>query len=142
MTASATVSGLVRKARAQGIAIRKDADRLVIRGPNGTEVMAQALIEHKADVLALLSVEDVQGIRSAYSNGDAFSQTWVVEPQHLAADGGARDRPTGHPKTPCHCCGSWTRWRRRGGCEWFCPRCHPPLVRDVEERDVRAAEDS
>jgi len=46
---------LLREARAVGLAVRAEGDRLVIRGPRQAEPVARKLLAHKYDVLPLLA---------------------------------------------------------------------------------------
>src|SRR2546428_11357962 len=46
---------LLDEARAAGLKVRAEGDRLIVRGPKSAERVAKALLEKKADVLALLS---------------------------------------------------------------------------------------
>lgn len=45
---------LLRAARAAGLTVEADGDKLVIRGPKSADATARLLIEHKADVLPLV----------------------------------------------------------------------------------------
>jgi hypothetical protein len=47
---------LLDRARAAGLSVTADSDRLVIKGPRRAEEVARELIEQKAEVLALLAV--------------------------------------------------------------------------------------
>ena len=46
---------LLREARTAGLTVTAEGDRLTIRGPRRTDRLAKLLIQHKADVLPLLS---------------------------------------------------------------------------------------
>ena len=46
---------LLEEARAAGLTVTTDGDRLRIRGPRSAEPIAQKILRHKADVLAALS---------------------------------------------------------------------------------------
>ena len=48
------VSTLLAEAAAAGLTVRAGVDRLVIRGPRGCEALANALLERRAKVMALL----------------------------------------------------------------------------------------
>ena len=45
---------LLAEASAAGLRIRRDRDRLVVRGPRDAEALARKLLEHKVDVFAAL----------------------------------------------------------------------------------------
>jgi hypothetical protein len=49
---------VLTEARAAGLEIRAEPGRLVVRGPRTLETVAQRLLKHKAEVLALLAAED------------------------------------------------------------------------------------
>ncbi len=136
MTATASAADLVQTARSQGIAVRAEVHRLVIRGPKGTEPTARALIKRKADVLAVLRDEVADTSEPARGKGNPFAQTWVIDPRQLTELNTALESPGAQPRGCCYACGSSIWWRRRDGREWFCPRCHPPIVSDVEQHEV------
>ena len=48
---------MVAEARQAGLDVRADQDRLVVRGPRRHEALADQLLAHKAEVLALLASE-------------------------------------------------------------------------------------
>lgn len=52
------VAEVLREARAAGLLIHVEADRLIVRGPKRYESLAQRLFAHKPDVVALLSREE------------------------------------------------------------------------------------
>jgi hypothetical protein len=52
---------LVHQARAAGMTLRAEGNKLVIRGPESAEPIVDALREHKVEVLALLASEEVAG---------------------------------------------------------------------------------
>jgi hypothetical protein len=52
------VAGVLAKARAVGLEVRAEADRLVVRGPRLHEGIARQLLEQKPVVLALLVEEE------------------------------------------------------------------------------------
>ena len=47
---------LLAEARASGLEVRADGDRLVVRGPRQAEAVALRLLERKADVLPLVAI--------------------------------------------------------------------------------------
>ena len=53
-------SAALAEARAAGLEVRVEADRLVVRGPRSREGLAQQLLERKGEVLALLAAEDAE----------------------------------------------------------------------------------
>src|SRR5262249_40340199 len=50
---------LLRDARAARLEIAVDGDRLIVRGPAWAEAVARSLIEHKAEIIALISADGV-----------------------------------------------------------------------------------
>jgi hypothetical protein len=46
---------LLQQARAAGLAVRAEGDRLCVRGPRRAEALARLLLDHKAQVLAALA---------------------------------------------------------------------------------------
>ena len=48
------IVALLHDAYAAGLEVRRDGDRLVVRGPRSQAPLAQTLLAHKADVLPLL----------------------------------------------------------------------------------------
>jgi hypothetical protein len=47
---------LLNEARAAGLEVRTDGDRLVVRGPRSAETLARQLLAHKAELLYLLTL--------------------------------------------------------------------------------------
>ncbi len=48
---------LLQEAEAAGLSVRVDGDRLVVRGPKSADAIAERLLDHKAEVLKVLSAE-------------------------------------------------------------------------------------
>ncbi len=48
---------LLQEAEAAGLTVRVDGDRLVVRGPKSAGAIAERLLDHKAEVLKVLSAE-------------------------------------------------------------------------------------
>jgi hypothetical protein len=46
---------LLTKARGAGLAVRTEGDKLVVRGPRSAEKLALQLLDHKAEVMPLLT---------------------------------------------------------------------------------------
>ena len=53
-------SAALAEARAAGLEVRAEADRLRVRGPRSREDLARKLLERKQEVLALLAEEDAE----------------------------------------------------------------------------------
>lgn len=52
------VTTLLTQARAAGLMVRTDGERLIVRGPKQQSHLATVLLNHKAEVLALLSTDE------------------------------------------------------------------------------------
>ena len=48
---------LLQEAEAAGLTVRVEGDRLVVRGPKSASAIAERLLDHKAEVLKVLSAE-------------------------------------------------------------------------------------
>ncbi len=59
------VLALLRVADAAGLTVNVDGDRLVIRGPRSADATARALIEHKPEIVMLLSDEHLSDRKHA-----------------------------------------------------------------------------
>ncbi len=46
---------LIERARAAGLTVRADGDRLIVHGPKAAEALVHELAAHKAEVLRLLA---------------------------------------------------------------------------------------
>lgn len=51
------IAGVLREARAAGLLIQADGDRLLVRGPKRLQAMAQEVLRHKREILAFLAAE-------------------------------------------------------------------------------------
>ena len=54
---------LLQEAEAAGLTVRVDGDRLVVRGPKSAGAIAERLLDHKTEVLKVLSPEFVKTMR-------------------------------------------------------------------------------
>jgi hypothetical protein len=54
------VAAVLTDARAAGLEVRAEADRLIVRGPRAQANLAQQLLEQKPVVLALLAAEEAE----------------------------------------------------------------------------------
>ena len=93
---------LLEEARAAGLKVRVEGDRLIVRGPKSAERVAKALLEKKAEVLALLNRQpqyspwpcehcgqpaEIEAVEPRKDDGVLFTlwhcepcQTWGVTP--------------------------------------------------------------
>lgn len=143
---------LLKNARAAGLRVTADGDRLVVRGPRSEEPVAAQLLANKQLVMTALRA----GIGVARGEGqvrgpapepitDALCSAWegaglgtltvahsgerpppAKDPFHIPGLVG-RGGPYG-PPNPCYCC-RHTRWFTTvasGRRNWQCLACHPP----------------
>ena len=105
---------LLEQAKNNGLEVKVDGDKLIVRGPKSQEELAKALLARKAEIIEALSRE--------HQTPTAPSATDAV------------------PGRPCPCCGGVRYWQRRDG-GWACATCHPAPIEDVPEaivlRDLR-----
>lgn len=88
--------GLLQRARAAGLDVRAEDDRLLIRGPKRAEKLALELLTHKAEVIILLQAP-AQPLAV-----DRFG--WAIAPKFPCAKGGnglCYLRLTGSPAFVC-----------------------------------------
>lgn len=107
--------------RQQGIEVEAQGDRLAC-GPHSalSPALLQRLVEHKPDLLSLLSVCDP-------TPDPWFDRPWPAADQIVRLDS-----PRIPPDCACFCCDSQSWWRLRGtddpkGRPWVCAHCHPPI---------------
>lgn len=64
---------LLHHAKREGLRVRADGDKLVVRGPRRLEPLARQLLDHKPEVMALLvRIEAVPHPEPAQGNGHVF----------------------------------------------------------------------
>jgi hypothetical protein len=63
---------LLTKARRQGLDVRTNGDKLVVRGPRSAEKLALQLLDHKAELMPLLTLPQPAEL------GSEASPTWAV----------------------------------------------------------------
>ena len=122
---------LIDHARQAGLVVRREGDRLIVRGPKRLGDLAAHLLDRKAEVMAALDAEADPGVAMAL---DVFPGARVVtanQPAVWPPAGGwipssARTidpYATAAPTTACPCCGA-TAWYR-AGTGFTCGVCHP-----------------
>jgi hypothetical protein len=99
---------LLELARAAGLAVRVDGEKLVVRGPRKAEAVAKRLLENKAVVIAALCAS---------------------EPQHDHVDLAQNQAGV----RLCPCCRRSQRWLSVYGVT-VCGECHPPAVPELVKR--------
>jgi hypothetical protein len=114
---------LLEEAKAVGLTVLADGQRLVIRGPRSSEDIAQRLLEHKAAVLEAIAKDPLAGT--------IFGGKWIEKLNH---EGKAYwEHPgTGHiediePPDPCPKCNNLELWQNALG-DWRCMLCDPPTT--------------
>lgn len=118
---------LLRLAAHEGLDVRMDGPRLVVRGPKRFAGLAREILARKLEIVRALAVETVP-----------------TEVPFRSED--FEDDPSGTPDSirplrVCWCCRSTRWWTRRGSNWWVCARCHPPslLVTEIETWEVPGA---
>lgn len=112
---------LLDLARAAGITMRVDGDRLILRGPKSAETLAKSILAQKAEVVAWLL---------------ARSEIGVVEPSNTPKlrRSVSRESERGSvlpTNEGCFCCGESRWWRSVFGSHLICAGCHPPVRQSV-----------
>ncbi len=99
---------LLAEARAAGLRITAERDRLVVTGPRTAAAMVRLLAEHKNDVLAALSVSAVG-----------------TTPANTEKNGSSADADDECEAFACESCGAAIGWRTGAGTV-ACWGCSPP----------------
>jgi len=117
---------LLDEARAAGLSVTADGERLVIRGPKRAASVARRLIAGKSDVMAALAARDHMRqscpLGEIAESSDDFVPAWEDCPEVPA---------------PCPRCASVARWWNSLG-ESRCLSCEPPNAAWTLLRRVRA----
>ena len=67
---------LLDRARAAGLTVLADGDRLIVRGPQTAEALAHELLTHKTEILAILhnpAIDYAQAVQEARAQRAAWS---------------------------------------------------------------------
>ena len=115
-----SMTTLLDSARAAGVTMRLDGERLIVRGPKSAETLAKSILAQKAAVVACLLVAPKTTDES--SNATATPRCVPNESQR------AMPPPTAER---CFCCGQRRWWRSVFGSHLICATCHPPSFRSV-----------
>ncbi len=106
---------LLNEARAVGLVVLADGDRLVVRGPRSAETVARRLLEHKAEVMRALATPAAAEIpavaASMYHQDDPGDCDEVLD-----------------VLSPCPTCGSLDLWQTIAG-NWRCQHCDAAALR-------------
>ena len=116
---------LLNDARAAGLVVLVDGDRLVIRGPRSAHAVAQRLLEHKAEVMRALATPAVSKVPAVAASVDHQG-----DPGDCDEDPGAL--------APCPACGSLDLWQTIVG-NWRCQHCDAAALRRSRSWAEKAA---
>jgi hypothetical protein len=114
---------LLEQAKAVGLTVLAEGQRLVIRGPRSSENIAQRLLEHKAAVLEAIAKDPLAGT--------IFEGKWI---EKMNQDGslcwerpGVEHFEVIDPPDPCPKCNSLELWQNVLG-DWRCMICEPHIL--------------
>ena len=140
---------MLSEARAAGLIVMADGDRLVIRGPRSADTIARRLLANKAVVMAALAAvcgpDDGRAGSLQDDDGGRFAD-WVRRPDSRGRMGWqAPETPVmvpfddlPRPGPPCPKCGSLELWQSVAG-TWRCCHCDAAaLQRSRELADLAA----
>ena len=108
---------LLSEARAVGLVVLADGDRLVIRGPRAADAVARRLLEHKAEVMRALATPGAS-LDHQDDPGDCDEFLDVLP--------------------PCLTCGSLDLWQTIAG-NWRCQHCDTAALRRSRSWAEKAA---
>jgi|GEM_PF-1859220 len=115
---------LIQEARAAGLTVIADGERLVVRGPRRLDALAGRLLSSKADVMAelrrLQQQTDGLGVDAAGGGKDEFLAVLMTGELPLLETIDIRD------VQPCRQCGSLHPSWEDGKGNWHCGQCDPP----------------
>src|SRR4029077_19235558 len=123
---------LLAQARAAGLTVRADGDRLLVRGPKRLGALMDSLLAQKPAILEALRLEDAASTHLVAA-AVAVSPDAVAlrQPMEWPPPGATPARPgpvvdyygPTAPTVPCRCCDRTAY--RRAGTGWVCGTCHP-----------------
>lgn len=114
------LTALLDSARAAGVTMRVDGERLIVRGPKSAETLANSILAQKAAIIAWLLAAPKTSVES--SNVTAMPRSVPNESPR------AIPPPT---VERCFCCGQRRWWRSIFGSHLICATCHPPSFQSV-----------
>ncbi len=78
---------LLADARAAGLTVRADGDKLVVRGPRRCAALAQSLLDHKPDVMAALAEwGDAAAAVAWFASWSPPAEPFVLKPGNTVLD--------------------------------------------------------
>jgi hypothetical protein len=114
---------LMEEAKAAGLTVQADGQRLIIRGPISGEEIVRRLLEHKSDVLKVITKDPLAGT--------IFEGKWI---EKLNPEGVLYwERPSVKhlevidPPGLCPKCNGLELWQNILG-NWRCMKCEPPAT--------------
>jgi len=116
---------LLNEARAVGLVVLADGDRLVVRGPRSADAVARRLLEHKAEVMRALATPAAAEIPAV-----------AASMYHQDAPGDCEEILDVLP--PCPTCGSLDLWQTIAG-NWRCQHCDAAALRRSRSWAEKAA---
>lgn len=111
---------LLESARAAGLTIRADGERLTVRGPKSAEMLAKSILAQKVAVIAWL----LAGAKTCHESSSTPTSTQSCASESVPAT------PTMSVER-CYCCGQRRWWRSIYGPHLICAVCHPPSFSSV-----------
>ncbi len=109
---------LLRLAADEGLDVRMDGRRLVVRGPKRCAALAREILARKPEIVRAL-------VSQMVPTEVPFRSEDFEDAPGRTPDGTA-------PARVCWCCGANRWWKRRGGNWWVCGRCHPTSLSAAE----------
>jgi hypothetical protein len=120
------VAEVLREARAAGLLIQADGERLLVRGPKRLQAVAHHLLRHKPEVLAFLATE---GEEIAWRASNMQAQILPGKPIPMLVARGSHIGPG-----QCLSCGEDLEQGQRVRCRWCVRAAQQALGWDKEER--------
>ncbi|MGA2797778.1 MAG: hypothetical protein ABSE63_09380 [Thermoguttaceae bacterium] len=114
---------LLEEAKAMGLTVLANGQKLIIRGPQSGEHIARQLLENKTDVLEAIAKDPLAGT--------IFDCKWIEKYNHRGVvyweRPGMKHFEVIDPPDPCPKCNSLELWQNALG-DWRCMICDPPTT--------------
>jgi|SRR5262245_6754382 len=119
---------LLDRARQAGLVVRREGDRMIVRGPKRLADLAVHLLDRKVEVMATLDAEaDVALALDVFPGAQVVAASqpavWPPEGGWVPSPGKIDPYAAETPTSPCPCCGTMA-WSR-AGTGFTCGVCHP-----------------
>jgi hypothetical protein len=126
-----SVALLLDRARQAGLVVRREGDRLIVRGSKRLADLAVHLLDRKVAVMAALDAEADPGVALALGVFPGARMLQAIQPACWPPEGGWIPSPARTmdvygvemPTTECRCCGALAWFR--AGTGFTCGVCHP-----------------